>query len=118
MFKFVLNYPDKMTHDQMRTIEGRIKFNSHEWLKRDYLVIITNIDTRYHEEEHTDEVKHEFILTFDLEPECYGDNSPSYHQHCVNQMSKFGQDIIVDKKYSDFLEVGGQLPNSYYFEEV
>ena len=117
MFKFVLTYPDQMTKEQSHTVLGRLRGYSYEWLKEKH-VIIANIRTRYNEIELPDEIKHEYILEFDLEPECYGGPDPIYHQKCREQIAKFGQEIIVDRRYSDLLEIGGQLPNSYYLEEV
>lgn len=117
MFKFYINYPDTMTHEKMRCIQGRLRSNIHDWLK-EYRVIITNIEVDYHEKEYSDKVDHEFIVSFDLEPECYGSTNPSYHNECRVQIVKFGEDIIIYHKYEDFLCTYGMQPDAYHFEEV
>ena len=106
-----------MSKEHSHTVLGRLRNYSYDWLKEKQ-VIIANIRTRYNEIELPDKIKHEYILEFDLEPECYGGPDPVYHQRCKNLIAKFGQDIVVDRKYCDILEVDGQLPDSYYLEEV
>ena len=117
MFKFVLTYPEKLEHDQMRSILSKLRYYPFEWLKEQN-VLLANISTSYNEVELPDKTQYECILEFDLEPECYGGPDPVYHQKCKNIIAKFGQDIVVDRKYCDILEVDGQLPDSYYIEEI
>lgn len=116
MFQFYLNYPDTLDHEQQRRIIGMLRSNIHEWLCT-YNVIIANISVQYREKELPTRVDHEFITTFDLELECYGGPDPTYCNTCKNKIAKFDQDIVVDRKYADYFEIGGMLPNAYYLKE-
>lgn len=117
MFKFYVNYPDTMSHENMRLIQGRLRNNFYEWLKP-YSVLCANISVEYNEKEYADKVNHEFIVSFDLEPECYGGPDPAYHNACRVWIAKFGEEIIAYHKYDDYLVVDGMQPNAYHFDEV
>lgn len=117
MLKFYINYPDTMAQDTIRCIQGRLRSNIRDWLKQ-YRVNIANIEVDYREKEYSDKVDHEFIISFELEPECYGGPNPSYYNACRVQIAKFGEDIIVYHKYKEFLDACGMQPNAYHFEEV
>lgn len=117
MFKFVLTYPEKMSHDDMRSVLRQLRHWPFVWLKEQN-VLLANITTRYNEVSMEDKTKYEYIVEFDLEPECYGGPDPTYHEMCKNRILMLGQSIIVDRLHSDILEIGGQLPNSYYLDEV
>ena len=117
MFKFYINYPDSMSHENIRLIQGRLRSNFYDWLKP-YCVLCANISVEYNEKEYTDKVYHEFIVNFDLEPECYGGPDLTYHNACCVQISKLGEEIITYHKYDDYLVIDGMQPNAYHLVEV
>lgn len=120
MYKFHINYVDNLSKEEINNIKLILRSNFYNWMSINYFIYPSDIKIQYKTTRSMYEIKHEFIIEFDLESNREeAIHIPSEYQNYIfTGFSKFGDDIIYNKRYSNYLDLNSNVPNSYYFEEV